>query len=79
MSLDQENFSTSDFLRNHAPYDRMQNEHLAFLAEQLKPIRFQDGETVTDPAAGPAEWFYILASGIIIGTDPGESDAGAAT
>ncbi len=58
-----------DFLRGHAPYDRMRPAHLRFLAERLRPIRFSDGDVVTDPAAGPAEWFYILREGRIFGEE----------
>ena len=40
------------FLRGHAPFDRMEPGHLAFLTERLKPVRFADGEVVTDPTRG---------------------------
>lgn len=59
--------SVADFLRRHAPFDRMSVEDLAFLLARLRPIRFGPGEAVTDPEAGPAEWLYILRSGRIVG------------
>jgi CBS domain-containing protein len=62
------------FLRQHVPYDRMKAEDLEFLAGRLKPIRFAAGEAVTDPEAGPAEWFYILRDGRIVGEDQGEDE-----
>lgn len=65
---------TRDFLRQHPPYDRMRGEHVDFLVAHLRPIRFADGEAVTDPAAGPAEWFYILQTGLIVGEDQGEDE-----
>lgn len=65
---------TLAFLRQHAPYDAMRPEHLDFLADHLKPIRFRAGEAVTDPDAGPAEWFYILRDGRIVGEDQGEDE-----
>jgi CBS domain-containing protein len=66
---------TLAFLRQHAPYDRMKPEDLDFLADRLKPIRFRTGEAVTDPEAGPAEWFYILREGRIVGEDQGEDES----
>lgn len=51
------------FLRQHPPYDRMEPDHLDFLAARLRPVRFAHGEAITDPEAGPAEWFYICARG----------------
>jgi CBS domain-containing protein len=65
---------TLDFLRQHAPYDRMKREDLEFLADRLKPIRFRPGEAVTDPEAGPAEWYYILREGRVVGEDQGEDE-----
>ncbi|CAN5713865.1 DUF294 nucleotidyltransferase-like domain-containing protein [soil metagenome] len=63
-----------DFLARHAPFDRMAAGDLDFLVERLKPIRFSSGEAVTDPDAGPAEWFYILRHGRIIGMEQGEDE-----
>lgn len=63
--------SVADFLRRHAPFDRMATEDLAFLLPRLRPIRFGAGEAVTDPAAGPAEWLYILRRGRVVGPDGG--------
>lgn len=62
---------TLAFLKEHAPFDRMKPEHLAFLAEHLRPIRFSDGDIVTNPEAGPAEWFYVLQDGILWIDDQG--------
>lgn len=55
------------FLRRHPPFDRMKAEDLDFLRARLRPIRFHAGEAITDPDAGPAEWFYVLRSGRITG------------
>jgi CBS domain-containing protein len=67
---------TIAFLRDHAPFDRMRPEHLGFLAERLRPIRFAAGDAVTDPEAGPAEWFYILREGRILAEDQDEAGGG---
>lgn len=69
---------TAAFLRRHAPFDRMKPEHVAFLVERLRPLRFAPGEAVTDPRAGPAEWFYILREGRIRGEDADEAPEGEA-
>lgn len=62
------------FLRKHAPFDRMEPGHLAFLTARLKPVRFPDGDVVTDPTAGPAEWFYVLREGRIAGEGAPDED-----
>ncbi len=67
--------STLGFLRHHPPYERMAPEHLAFLESHLREIRFSDGDAITDPAAGPAEWFYLLKEGLIVGEEQGEDEA----
>jgi CBS domain-containing protein len=52
----------------------MERTHLDFLVERLKPVRFAPGEAVTDPDAGPAQWFYILHQGLIVGEEQGEDE-----
>lgn len=66
---DEPEVETADFLRRHAPFDRMALEDVDFLADRLKPIAFPAGETITEPEAGPAQWFYILREGRIAGRD----------
>jgi CBS domain-containing protein len=63
-----------DFLIRHPPFDRMDPEDLDFLAGRLRPLRFADGDAVTDPNAGPAEWLYILQAGRIVGEAQGEDE-----
>ncbi len=67
--------STLGFLRRFPPYERMKPEHLDFLDARLREIRFADGDAITDPAAGPAEWFYLLKEGLIVGEEQGEDEA----
>ncbi len=59
----------ADFLRRHAPFDRMAIEDVDFLAARLKPIHFPAGEVITEPEAGPAQWFYVVREGRIVGRD----------
>ncbi len=61
------------FLRAHPPFDRMAVGDLDFLRDRLRPIRFHAGEAITDPDAGPAEWFYVLRQGRIAGEDRDEA------
>lgn len=72
--LDEPETEIADFLRRHAPFDRMSAEDIAFLAARLKPIAFPAGEAITEPEAGPAQWFYVLREGRIIGRDRGALD-----
>jgi CBS domain-containing protein len=69
-----ESGSIRDFLRQHPPFDGMRPDDLDFLAARLRPLRFGDGEAITDPDAGPAEWFYILREGRIVGEEQGEDE-----
>ncbi|MBP7003171.1 DUF294 nucleotidyltransferase-like domain-containing protein [Amaricoccus sp.] len=66
---DEPGIDTADFLRRHAPFDRMAIEDLDFLAARLRPISFAAGEVVTQPEAGPAQWLYVLREGRIVGRD----------
>ncbi len=66
--------ATLEFLRGHAPFDRMAPEDVGFLAERLRPLAFAAGDAVTHPDAGPAEWFYVLREGRIARQ---EAEAGA--
>lgn len=75
MGVSTETEAIRDFLAGHAPFDRMAGEDVAFLAERLRPIRFRAGEAVTDPDAGPAEWFYVVREGRIVGEDQGEDES----
>jgi CBS domain-containing protein len=69
-----EESDAASFLKQHPPYDRMEPEHLDYLVSKLREIRFADGEAITDPAAGPAEWFYVLRSGLVVGEESGEDE-----
>jgi CBS domain-containing protein len=66
--------SVQDFLRRHSPFDRMAQEEIDFLSARLRSIEFAPGESITDPDAGPAEWFYILREGRIVGDEQGEDE-----
>jgi CBS domain-containing protein len=56
-----------DFLRRHAPFDRMRDAHLERLARHLKLGFYAVGEEITGPDAGRAEIFYIIKQGRVRG------------
>jgi hypothetical protein len=43
-----------EFLRRHAPFDRMAPEHLEFLDKRLQLTFYAQDEKITDPDGGPA-------------------------
>lgn len=66
-----------EFLRRHAPFDRMDTEHLIFLAERLKLTFYSRGEKITDPEKGPASRLYIIQRGRVRGEMPGAEEEGS--
>jgi CBS domain-containing protein len=66
-----------DFLKRHAPFDRMHEAHLVRLARQLNLGFYAAGEAITGPDAGRAETFYIIKQGRVRGAaaqaDDGDS------
>lgn len=66
-----------EFLRRHAPFDRMAAPHLEFLAERLTLGFYAKDETITSPEAGEANTFYIIKQGRVRGESGSESAEGA--
>lgn len=58
---------TIDFLRRHAPFDRMTGPHLEFLAKQLRLGFYPKGEIITETARGVARTLYIIKQGRVRG------------
>lgn len=65
-----------EFLREHAPFDRMAAAHVDFLARRLCLGFYANGELVTEPANGPARHFYIIKQGRVRGETEPESGGG---
>jgi CBS domain-containing protein len=63
-----------DFLRQHAPFDRMDSGHLEFLARHLKLGFYAKGDIITDPSQGVAEWFYVVKQGRVRGEAVGRPE-----
>lgn len=59
--------SVLDFLRRHAPFSQMAENHLEFLAKRLKLSFFSHDEVITGPDDGTATRFYIIKQGRVRG------------
>jgi len=66
-----------EFLERHAPFDQMTPAHREFLAQRVQLAFYAKGESITEPAQGEAEVFYIIKQGRVRGeVEPGgEHDA----
>ncbi len=61
-----------EFLSRHAPFDRMAPAPLQYLARHAELAFYAKGETITEPARGPAERFFIIKQGRVRGEiEPG--------
>src|SRR5262245_52177137 len=58
---------TVEFLRRHAPFDRMTAAHLEFLAKHLRLGFYAKGEVITEPARGAARTLYLVKQGRVRG------------
>ncbi|MBK8325279.1 MAG: CBS domain-containing protein [Betaproteobacteria bacterium] len=58
--------ATTAQLRRHAPFDAMQDAHVAFLAERLKLAYFPEGEVILAGGAGIPEVCNVIKQGAVI-------------
>jgi CBS domain-containing protein len=58
------------FLREHAPFSRMDDAHLAHFAENASLRFYADGDVVLSPDQGPITQFYVVKQGRIDGERP---------
>lgn len=58
--------ATTAQLRRHAPFDAMQEAHVAFLVERLKLAYFPEGEVILAGGAGVPEVCNIIKQGAVI-------------
>ncbi len=56
-----------DLLRRHPPFDRMEPEHLLWLAERLQLAYYAGGEAILSPEQGVANRFFIIKQGVVLG------------
>jgi CBS domain-containing protein len=54
-------------LRRHAPFDRMEREHLEWMVERLQLGYYGRGEIILSPEQGEAAKFYVIKQGIVQG------------
>ena len=64
--------ATSEFLRRHAPFDRMEPEALSFLAERLKLAYYPKDTKIVTPEMGVVTTFYILQRGKVLARQSGD-------
>jgi len=58
------------FLREHAPFSRMDDAHLAHFAENASLRFYADGDVVLSPDQGPITQLYVVKQGRIDGERP---------
>lgn len=66
--------SILDFLRAHAPFDRMDAAHLDFLAQRLSLGYYAAGEVIAAPEQGAASKLFIIRQGRVRGELGGNGD-----
>ena len=59
--------ATVDHLRRFAPFDRMEREHLAWLAQRLSLGYYAKGEVIVSPEQGVVSHFLIIKQGVVQG------------
>ena len=59
--------ATVDHLRRFAPFDRMEREHLAWLAQRLALGYYAKGEVILSPEQGVASHFLVIKPGVVQG------------
>jgi signal-transduction protein with cAMP-binding, CBS, and nucleotidyltransferase domain len=59
--------ATASDLRRHAPFDRMDNDHLVFLASRLSLAYYPAQSLILDPRTGFPPVFQIKQGGVIGG------------
>lgn len=59
--------ATMDHLRRFAPFDRMERDHLVWLAQRLSLGYYAKGEVVASPEQGVASRFLVIKQGVVQG------------
>lgn len=66
--------SILDFLRAHAPFDRMEDAHLDYLAQHLSLGYYAAGEVIAAPEQGAAQCLFIIKQGRVRGEFAGNGE-----
>ena len=64
-----------DFLRNHPPFDHVEDTTLAALAAACRVAYFARGETIVSPASGVPDALYIVNKGRVLVEQSDENKA----
>jgi CBS domain-containing protein len=59
--------ATMDHLRRFAPFDRMERDHLVWLAQRLSLGYYAKGEVIASPEQGVASRFLVIKQGVVQG------------
>jgi CBS domain-containing protein len=59
--------ATLDHLRRFAPFDRMEREHLLWMAQRLSLAYYAKGEVILSPEQGVATRFLAIKQGVVQG------------
>lgn len=59
--------ATMDHLRRFSPFDRMEREHLVWLAQRLSLGYYAKGEVIASPEQGVASRFLVIKQGVVQG------------
>lgn len=62
----------ADFLRKHAPFNRMRNDALDFIAERAQMAFYPKDTEIVGPQSGPVAFFYIVERGKVLSKQAGE-------
>lgn len=62
------------FLREHAPFSQMDDNHLAHFAENASLRFYADGDVVLAPEDGPVDLFHVVKQGRIVGERASSKD-----
>ena len=53
-------------MRRQAPFDRMEREHLVFMAERFKLGYYAKGEVLVGPGPNPVDRLYVIKQGTVL-------------
>ena len=57
--------ATREFLRKHAPFDRMADDALVYAIERMTLAYFASGRTIVSPSAGRVAMLHIVQRGLV--------------
>lgn len=64
--------NTQAFLRNHAPFNKMQADALQRFADKAKIVFYAAGSEIVGPDSGQVRYFYLIESGKVQARQAGE-------